>query len=369
MRLLHLSLGRALPALLAVALVYDGAHAGQGFANVQQTIFVAARDSQTLTVIDTDSERVIGKLELGLAPEVFTVSGAVAKLAAIDGKSRRIVLAELVSGEIGSIYLSFVPAKLALAPDGLQLAAAGDGEIVFLDLLFAKETARAAGLPPVRDAVFSGDSQRLLVSFTGREGVAVFDAHTGRETGQIAWKRSVSSIVRSANGREGFAKAEPGNEIAHLDLINERVIAEAAVSANTKIVPTGLGKWLLALDGAEGKIRVEQPSPQKAVAAFDVGPGVSGLYSAWFDTVAIASAFRKAVVYDLDAMKKAREIPLEATAGPGSVTPDGKKLFLPLEEAGKVAVIDAQARRLTNMIPVGPEPVAAVMAGGYGACH
>jgi hypothetical protein len=149
----------------------------------------------------------------------------------------------------------------------------------------------------------------------------------------------------------------------------EAVWAEEAVSENAKIIPTGLGKWLLAPDAADGKIRVEQPFLLKAVAAFDVGPGVSALYSAWFDTIAIASAPRKAVIYDLDAMVKVREIPLEGATGPGSVTPDGKKLFLPLAEAGKIAVIDAQARRLTNMIPVGPEPVAAVMAGGYGVCH
>ena len=87
------------------------------------------------------------------------------------------------------------------------------------------------------------------------------------------------------------------------------------------------------------------------------------------DTVAIASVFQKAVIYDLDAMARVRDIPLDGAAGPGSVTPDGKKLFLPLEDAGKVAVIDAQSRRLTNTIPVGPRPVAAIMAGGYGVCH
>ena len=75
------------------------------------------------------------------------------------------------------------------------------------------------------------------------------------------------------------------------------------------------------------------------------------------------------MIYDLDAMTKVRDIPLNGTAGPGSVTPDGKKLFLPLEDAGEVAVIDAQSRRLTNTIPVGPKPTAAVMAGGYGVCH
>jgi hypothetical protein len=135
------------------------------------------------------------------------------------------------------------------------------------------------------------------------------------------------------------------------------------------MVPTGLGKWLLAADAGEGKLRVVRSSPFRAAGTLDADPKISALYSAWFDTVAIASSFRKAVIYDLDSMTKVRDIPLEDAPGPGSVTPDGKKLFLPLEDAGKVAVIDAQARSLTNMISVGPRPIAAVMAGGYGVCH
>jgi len=367
-RLLHL-LRSAVAALLAVALAQANAHAGQGFPNVKQNLFVAARASQAITVIDTDLERVAGTLELGLEPKQLIVSDSVAKLAAIDETVPRIVLAELVSGETKSIDLDFIPAKLLLAPDGIQLAVAGADKIAFLDLLFVKETARATGLPPVRDAVFSGDSRLVLASFAGSNGVVIIDAGTGRETGRIAWKTGVSAIVRSANGREGFAKAASGSEVAHLDLINGRVVGELQASAGAEIVSSGLGKWLLAADASEGKLRVAQSSPFKAAATLDAGPGVSALYSAWFDTVAIASAFRKAVVYDLDAMIKVRDIPLDGTAGPGSVTPDGKKLFLPLEEAGKVAVIDAQTRRLTNTIPVGPRPAAAIMAGGYGVCH
>jgi len=345
------------------------AHAGQSFPNVKQNIFVAARASQTLTVIDTDSEQVLGALDLGLEPSQFVVSDAVAKLAAIDGRAARIVLAELVSGETRSFDFDFLPARLALAPDGIQLAVIGEDKIAFLDLLFERETARATGLQPLQDAVFGGDSLRLFASFAGSTGVVIIDAGTARETGRIAWKAGVSAIVRSVNGREGFIKAVSGNEVAHLDLVGGRVIGEITLSANARMVPTGLGKWLLAADAAEGKLHVARSFPLTAAATFDADRSVSGLYSAWFDTVAIASFFRKAVVYDLDGMTELREIPLDGAVGPGSVTPDGRKLFLPLEDAGKVAVIDAQSRRLTNMISVGLKPVAALMAGGYGVCH
>ena len=104
-------LQRALAASLMVALAHGIAHAGQGFANVKQNIFVAARASQTLTVIDTNLEQVIGALELGLEPKQLAVSDSVAKLAAIDGKGRRIVLVELVSGDTEEYRFRFCARK------------------------------------------------------------------------------------------------------------------------------------------------------------------------------------------------------------------------------------------------------------------
>jgi YVTN family beta-propeller protein len=368
MRRLFPLLRHALAAALVVLLGQGIAH-GQGFADVKQNVFVAARGSQTLTVIDIESERVIGALGLGLEPKQFVVSGSVAKLAAIDGKAERLLLAELAPGEIKTIAFDFVPERIALAPDGLLLAVIGGGKIVFIDLLFVKQTASAAGLPPVRDAVFSGDSRRLFASFAGSNGVAIIDASTGRETGRIDWKAGFSSIVRSVNGREGFARAASGDGVAHLDLTNGRVIGEMPLNSNAEMLLTGLGRWLLSADAAEGKLRIAHASPLEAAATLDADPGISALYSAWFDTVAIAPAFYNAAVYDLETMTKVRDIRLESAAGLGSVTPDGRKLFLPLEEAGKVVVIDAQSRRLTATIAVGPRPIAAVMAGGYGVCH
>ena len=92
----------------------------------------------------------------------------------------------------------------------------------------------------------------------------------------------------------GLCKGGIGkSEVVHLDLINGQVIGEIEAGAGAEMVPTGLGKWLLAADAAEGKLRVAQSSPFKAAATLDADPGISALYSAWFDTVAIASAFRR----------------------------------------------------------------------------
>ncbi len=128
-------------------MAHGGAHADERFANVKQNVFIAAKAATNLTVIDAEAEVVIGSLDVGLEPKQFVVSDAVAKVAAIDQASRRIAVVELVSGSLRILDLDFTPRGLTLAPDGLKLAAVGEHEFVLFDLLFAKQTARATGLP------------------------------------------------------------------------------------------------------------------------------------------------------------------------------------------------------------------------------
>ncbi len=359
---------RALAASLIAVLAQGAAHADERFANVKQNVFVAAKAETSLTVIDAETETVIGAFTIGLEPKQFVVSDAVAKVAAIDQASRKIAIVELVSGDVRILNLDFTPRRLTLSPDGLKLAALGEHEFVLFDLLFVKETARATGLPLLRDALFSGDGQKLLVSFDAVDGVGAFDAVSAQPLARIGLNSPGSALSRAATGREGYAKMANG-KVAHLDLIAAKLIDEIDLGSHAQLVPTGLGRWLLAFDPGAETVRIAQARPLEKKATLDAPVGITALYSAWFDTVAVAPAGRKAVIFDLEGARKIAEIDLDSPSGPGAMTPDGRKLFLPLEDAGEVAIIDAQIKKLKGTIAVGPRPVAAVMAGGYGVCH
>jgi hypothetical protein len=72
---------------------------------------------------------------------------------------------------------------------------------------------------------------------------------------------------------------------------------------------------------------------------------------------------------DLDAMRPAGSIGLDAAPARGAVTPDGQKLYLPLPDAGTVAVVDARRRALVASIAMYGRPKAVRLAGSYGVCH
>ena len=100
-------------------------------------------------------------------------------------------------------------------------------------------------------------------------------------------------------------------------------------------------------------------------------PGMSTVYSGWFDTLALVPSHneKKLLVYDLDQLAKAGEISLPGAPAQGAVTPEGAKLYLALEGTHQVAVIDLQKRQIRKLIDVGFDPLAAIMARSFDVCH
>ena len=99
------------------------------------------------------------------------------------------------------------------------------------------------------------------------------------------------------------------------------------------------------------------------------GYAVTGLYSGWLDSFAFVAGQRRVSVYDLTDGMPAGTVELGGTPGPGVVTADGSKLFLPIEEQGRIAVIDTRLRRLIVTLQLDIHPTAAAMAGASALCH
>ena len=75
-------------------------------------MFVSGRDSAAVVVIDTDTDTVIGRLEVGLVPRRMLVSESLATLVAADGRGRQVMLVDLVTRTIRALKLPFAPDRL-----------------------------------------------------------------------------------------------------------------------------------------------------------------------------------------------------------------------------------------------------------------
>jgi len=343
--------------------------AGEGFGAVQHMLFVAGRDAQSVAVIDTNLDQVVGHLDLGLVPRQMVVSESLATLVAADERTAGVAVVNLVGRSTRMVPLSFAPTRLLLSPDGVTLAAFDDaeGRVALVDLLTIRETGRLAGPRRIRDAIFSGNGAALFVAADSVEGVAVLGLGAGRPTALIQGPTTFA-LARSPNGRDGFALAR--GAVLHFDLGAGSELKSAPAPEVGGLFLSGTGQTLMLPAPDAATVTLVSAGSFGQSAPLKAARGVAAVYSAWFDTVAFAPDDSGALqVYDLEHRARTGSIALGGVAGAGTVTPDGGKLYLPLERAGELVVVDTAQRRRLASVTVDIPPVRAVMAGGYGICH
>jgi DNA-binding beta-propeller fold protein YncE len=335
-------------------------------------VFVAVQDAPHVLVLDPDTLEIAATLDVGLVPSSLAVSVPLKLLVVADGVSARINFVDLGNSETGTLPLDFVPQRIVFAPSGTVLAAIDmvAGKLAFIDAAERKVTAQTADLGPIREALFSDDGHTFYVSDrVGLSAITLADrAIAKRPVSPVPF----SAFARSPNGREGFGLRRPDGVIDVFDLrhgepldhLHDGLLADG-------IFVTGTGRFLVLLDNSHQQIAIATVDPLRTVATVPGRPGLSWVYSAWFDTVAFVTSTteRELLVYDLDHAQPRGSIALGAVPGSGAVTPDGGKLFLPIADARAILVVDAPTARLVNRVPLPEAPALAVMAGSYGLCH
>ena len=348
------------------------------FGAVARYVFIPSRNAPIVTVVDRDIDGVVGTLDVGLVPEQVVVSEATRKLVAVDGIARAVSVVELANGRRVAIDLDFTPQWLIASPDGYVVAAAdlSAGSVAFVELMRNQVVSRITGLSPIHDLMFGPDGAFLYVAVERSDGVGVVDVARGKLIEEIAVSglrsAQAAGLTRSPSGRMGYVKAQGSRTISLVDLNNFRPVREIDVGRDAlKAFPTGFGGYLVIPDNSERTVTIVANASLTVAAMLKGGAGMTTVHSGWFDTLALvpSATERKLLVYDLDRLSQAPDIPLPGSPGRGAVTQDGAKLYIALEDASKVAVIDLQRRRLLHTIAVASNPVAAIMAKSFDVCH
>jgi DNA-binding beta-propeller fold protein YncE len=361
--------------LLAV-LFTASANADEDTIDMNRAILVSFADQSVVAFIDPDADKVVGDLDVGLVPKQIEMAASIGKLLAIDGATPRVNVVDLQFRTIRTVPLDLVPTRMTVSSDGLTVALAdtASGHVELLDLLRRRILGSAGGLPPLRDMVFSTDSRKVYLAGARSGAIDVLDAANGQLGSAIATGLPHGSLAfgRAPNGRRLFVQSDSGGGVGVLDLERLRPLAPIpAGPASTVAFPSATGAYLLVVDNQRGTLTIIRDGDAQNPAVLKASTGVSIVYTAWFDTLALVPSVtaRTLLLYDLESMQPAGGIALAGSPGRGGVTPDGQKLYLPLTDADQVAVINAQRRKLTETIAMPGHPTAIVLAGSYGVCH
>lgn len=361
---------RLFATLLVLLPFCPAAAAGGGFADGLRYVFVTHQDSAVITVIDSRDDSIAGSVDAGLVPSQLESAGELGRLVAIDGVNARVAVLSLVSGAATLVALDFVPTRLQISADGARAVAAApaDGRIAVLDVAAARVVGQG-NVAPFRDLLLIGDGPKLML---GGEVLTLLEVPTLRVVAELgAGLGGFTTLSRSPNGRLVYARAAAAPVVVAVDVRAAQVVGEVAAGQGIgKAYTNATGITLILPDSTQRSVAL-LPSSLKGGGKVTGEAGMTAVYSGWFDTVAfIPSTKTKAlVVIDQQGQERGDDIALGGVAGRGTVTPDGRKLYLPLTDGKSVAIIDAEHRRLKGKVAMPARPAMALMARTFGICH
>ncbi len=353
-----------------------GARATAPF-DIRRYVYVPSATTPDVTIIDTETNSVAGTFRTAIIARQAVISRQAATLIATDGQSAAVSLVDVVSGAGSTVALPAPVGRLTLGTTGRLIAASdlagGSLALIRLDEDRRNIVTAVPGLPPLRDAMFG---ELDIALYIAADGVGVIDVAKGRLTHEIATFQpshsGIAALARTANGRQVLALPRGGGPINVLDPDQERIIARVGAGFGAAaMVPSGTGRYLLVPNTIEATLTVFRSESFSNPVLLPGALGVTGIYTAWLDSVAfMPSTVRQSVlVYDLDTVTLVREIALPGRPGAGAVTADSRTLYLPVQDPPQVVAIDADSRKLAAVFALAEPPLAALVAGGWGICH
>ena len=355
-------------------------------------VFVPNRASADVAVIDTRSDRVVARIEVGNVPHQVVVSDTLGKLIASNTADNTISIIDLETMKTeATVSLGIEPEHMALGPNGRLLAVGniGAGSVSLVALGENRETARIDGLFEPHNLTFSPDGALLYVANLGANHVSVIDVAAGKVINEIPVAdptalaargaddsgefQGVINVTKTPDGRFGFAAHGESDALAVIDLRTQRTVKQLTLGdLPWRAYTTADGRYMLVPNNGDRTVSVISTASLEVVATLPGAEDMTGINTGWFETTAfvISRGESKVLVYDLVDMAKVGEIALPSSPETGVVTPDGKKLYIALSGSNQVAVIDTRSRKLVTLIDdVGKEPWGATMVGALNYCH
>jgi len=302
-------------------------------------VYTADQTSNTITVINPATNRVLGTIPLGderighlLSPLYFgqaNVHGLGFSrdgrlLDVIDVTTNAVVLINTATNHVvRTFYVGRAPHEGFISPDGRQ----------------------------------------LWVAVRGQDYVAVLDIASGREVDRIQTEPGPSKVVFSPDGSLAYVNHERANALDVIDVASRRIVARitglaGAFSSDEAISPDGKEVW--AADKMTGETTVVDAVHFRVLAILHTGPGTNhpnfvSTRTGDYAYVTVGDT-NETLVYRRDGAHPVLVTRIQDTgADPHGIwpSPDNTRIYVALEKAAAVDVIDTATMRVTATLHVG----------------
>lgn len=294
--------------------------------------------SNTVSVIDPSQNKLLGVIKLG----------------------------EPTPANLSPLYRGQVLVHgMGFSPNGKTLAVVsiGSNSVSFVDTATntVKQVAYVGRSP--HEAFFRPDGREVWVSVRGEDYIQVLDGKTFASTARIKVPNGPGMTIFSPDGRYGFVCSSFSPETVAIDTRTRKVVGrmkqESPFCPDLAATPDGEQLWLTLKD--VGKTMVFQAKPPfRALKTLDTGPITNHVNIVRRDGDQFAyvtvGGTNEIKVFRTGDFSQAATIPVGAL--PHGLWPsgDGTRVYVGLENADAVAVIDTAKQAVIATVPVGQAP-------------
>lgn len=294
--------------------------------------------SNTLSVIDPSSNRLLGVIRLGDTTPTN--------------------LSPLYRGQLLVHGMGFSPDRQTLA-----VVSIGSNSVTFIDTAInrIKQTTYVGRSP--HEAFFTPDGREVWVSVRGQDHIAVLDGQTYRQIGTNSVPNGPGMTIFSPDGRYGYVCSSFSPETVVVAVATRKIVGrvrqDSPFCPDIAATPDGEQVWFTLKDVGRVTAFNARP-PFNILKSIDTGPITNHV-----NIVANARGQFGYVTVGAENMVKVyrtEDFSLVTTIAVGAMphglwpSGDGSRVYGGIENGDSVAVIDTVTNRLIATVPVGQGP-------------
>lgn len=298
-------------------------------------VYAAEQFSNTVSVIDPVSNRLLGVIRLG-DPQPANFS-------------------PLYRGQL-------LVHGMGLAPDGKTLAVVsiGSNSVTFIDTATnaVKHTTYIGRSP--HEAFYSRDGREVWVTVRGEDYISVVDAASFQEKARVTTPNGPGMAIFSPDGRYAYVCSSFEPTLVVFDVVMRkeagRVAQPSPFCPNLAATPDGTQVWYTLKDVGETVVIDARP-PFRQLRVLDTGPITNHVNFAdnakgHFAYVTVGG-LNQVLVYDRATFAKVATIPVGKL--PHGLWPsgDGSRIYAGMENGDEMLAIDTLDNRVAARIPIG----------------
>lgn len=309
-------------------------------------VYAAEQFSNTVSVIDPASNRLLGIIRLG-NPQPGNFS-------------------PLYRGQVLVHGMGFSPDRQTIA-----VVSIGSNSVTFIDT--KTNTVKATtyvGRSP-HEAFFTPDGREVWVTVRGEDYVAVLDGHSYKEIGRINTPNGPGMTIFSPDGKYGYVCSSFTPELVVFDVKSHREVGRVPQPSpfcpNIAASPDGKQVWYTLKDVGKTVVISARP-PFNTLKILDTGPITNHVNFA--DNVKGKFAYvtvggrNEVLAFRRDNFELVAIIPVGKL--PHGLWPsgDGTRIYVGLENQDAMVAIDTLENRVIATIPIGQAPQAVAYVPG-----